>query len=74
MGWSCFVVFRNVFLLKIDVTFKVIFLNGSCKLRLRITFVVNKDITVKSVPKQQDVFRVFKVDICSGEQVGIETV
>lgn len=38
------------------------------------TLVVNEDISIKSVPEQQDIFRVFKIDICSGEQVGVKTV
>lgn len=38
------------------------------------TLVVNEDISIESVPEQQDVFRVFKIDICSGEQVGVKTV
>lgn len=37
------------------------------------TLVVNEDIAVKSVPEQQDVFCMFETDICSGEQVGVET-
>lgn len=37
------------------------------------TFVVNEDITIKAVPKQQDVIRVFEIDVCSGEQMGVET-
>ncbi len=40
----------------------------------RNTLIVNEDITIKSVPKQQDIFGVFKIDICSGVQVGIEAV
>lgn len=38
------------------------------------TLVVNEDISIESVPEQQDIFRVFKIDICSGEQVGVKTV
>lgn len=37
------------------------------------TFVVNEDITIKAVPKQQDVIRVFEIDVCSGKQMGIKT-
>lgn len=44
------------------------------KTKSKHTLVVNEDITIKSVSKEQDVFRVFKIDISSGEQVRIETV
>lgn len=37
------------------------------------TFVVNEDITIKTVPKQQDVIGVFEIDVCSGEKMGVET-
>lgn len=43
------------------------------KKQARSTFVVYEDIAIKSVPKQQDILRVFKIDICSGEQVGVQT-
>lgn len=36
-------------------------------------FVVNEDITVEAVPKQQDVIRVFEIDVRSGKQMGVET-
>lgn len=38
----------------------------------KYTLVVNEDVTVESVPEQQDIVGVFKVDVCSGEQVGIQ--
>lgn len=43
-------------------------------LKTRCTFVVNEDITIKPVPKQQDVFWVFEIDVRSGEEMGVETV
>ena len=32
-----------------------------------ITFVVNKNITIKAVPEEKDIFIGFEVDVCSGE-------
>lgn len=48
--------------------------NVKQKTKSRNTLVVNEDITIKSVPKEQDIFMVFKIDVCSAEQVGIKTV
>lgn len=42
--------------------------------KLIFTLVVNEDVTIKPVSEQQDIFRVFKVDVCSGEQVWVKTV
>lgn len=42
--------------------------------KLRITLIVDEDVAIESVSEQQDVLRVFEVDVSSGEQVGIETV
>lgn len=42
--------------------------------KLKFTLVVNKDVTIKPVSEQQDIFWVFKVDVCSAEQVGVKTV
>lgn len=42
--------------------------------KLKFTLVVNEDVTIKPVSEQQDIFRVFKVDVCSGEQVWVKTV
>lgn len=40
----------------------------------RGTLVINEDITIKTVPEQQNIICVFEVDVRPGEQVGIETV
>lgn len=37
------------------------------------TFVVDKDVAVKSIPEQHDILSVFKIDICSWKKVGIQT-
>lgn len=42
--------------------------------KLKFTLVVNEDVTIKPVSEQQDILRVFKVDVCSGEQVWVKTV
>lgn len=42
--------------------------------KLKFTLVVNEDVTIKPVSEQQDILRVFKVDVCSGEQVRVKTV
>lgn len=42
--------------------------------KLKFTLVVNEDVTIKAVSEQQDIFRVFKVDVRSGEQVWVKTV
>lgn len=39
--------------------------------KLKFTLVVNEDVAIKPVSEQQDIFWVFKVDVCSAEQVGV---
>lgn len=38
-----------------------------------LAFVINKNITIKAIPEQNYVFLVFKVDVCSGKHVRIQT-
>lgn len=54
-------------------------MNSTCRTRCLETkttgtFVVDEDVSIKAVSEQQDVLRVFKVDVRSGEQVRIEAV
>lgn len=38
-----------------------------------LTFIVKEYITIKTIPEQNNVLLVFKVDVCSGIHVRIQT-